>query len=81
LPKNRLIYLGVLVVAACALLYGAFHFTALVQPILPWTLGVGALLIVIGIFIEANKSKSAKALGHDVHSGEKEANSVRETTV
>jgi len=74
MPKNRLIYIGVLVIAACTLLYVAFQFTKFVQPILPYALGVGIVMVVGGFFWEAKKG-SANAL----KPGEKSADSIKET--
>jgi hypothetical protein len=74
MPKNRLIYVGVLFIAACALLFLAFKFTQFVQPILPYALGLGILMVVAGIFWEARKGK-AEAL----KPGAQTAESIRET--
>lgn len=81
MPKNRLIYIGVLVVGAVALLYGAFQFTKFVQPALPYALGVGAIMIVGGIFLEANKNKDAGRVVKNLHPGEAEASNIKETAL
>jgi hypothetical protein len=61
MPKNRFIYFGILIVAATALLWlGAEILTKIVY-IFPWTAGVGALLIVIGVLMEARKPKESVA--------------------
>ena len=73
MPKNRVIYLGVLVVAAAALLYLAFKFTQLVQWILPWAAGVGVLLIVVGVFMELAAAKNLKGLAPGEIADEKSA--------
>jgi hypothetical protein len=74
MPKNRLIYLGVLVVAASALLFLAFKFTQLVQPALPYSLGVGVLMIIGGIFWEAKKGSAA-----GLKPGDQSAENIKET--
>jgi undecaprenyl pyrophosphate phosphatase UppP len=76
MPKNRFIYVGVLVVAAVALIYLGYEFTKFVQPILPYALGVGALLIVFGMFMEARKGKTEA-----LKPSETSAENIRETTV
>lgn len=77
MPKNRLIYIGVLIIAACALLFVAFQFTKFVQPVLPWALGVGILFIVIGILWEAKKGRTADSL----KPGDTAAGSIKETSL
>lgn len=74
MPKNRLIYVGVLVIAACALLFVAFKFTAWVQPILPYALGLGIIMVVGGIFWEAKKGQAA-----GLKPGQDAADSIKET--
>jgi hypothetical protein len=60
MPKNKVIYTGILVIVASALLYIAAEFTALVKPILPWTGGAGVLTLVAGVFMELRKNSMAK---------------------
>lgn len=59
MPKNRMIYFGVLVVAASVLLFVSKWILNFVEPILPYSAGVGAALIVIGVLYEGRKSKEA----------------------
>ena len=80
MPKNRFIYVGVLVVAACALLFGALEFTKFVYPVLPYAAAAGAVLIVVGIVTESNKSKAA-ALAQGLKPGEIAADNVKDTRV
>ena len=77
MPKNRLIYIGVLTIAACALLYVAFQVTKFVQSALPYALGVGIVLIVVGIVWEAKKGKGSTAL----KPGEAAADSIKDTSL
>jgi len=81
MPKNRFIYIGVLVVAAVALIYLANEFTKFVMPVLPYVGALGAILIIAGVFIEANKSKGAMRLARDLKPGEAEAESITETKI
>lgn len=60
MPKNKVIYIGILVIVASALLYIAAEFTALVKPILPWTGGAGVLILLAGVFMELRKDSMAK---------------------
>lgn len=60
MPKNKVIYIGILVIVASALLYIAAEFTALVKPILPWTGGTGVLILLAGVFMELRKDSMAK---------------------
>lgn len=63
MPKNRLIYFGILVVSAAALMWlGAVVLHAL-RWFFPWAGAVGLLLIVIGVFWEGKKGKDASSLG------------------
>lgn len=75
MPKNRLIYIGVLVVAASALLYLSYVFTNFVRPAVPYAAGVGVVLILAGVFMEIGKSKNVKGLAP----GQTSAESVGET--
>jgi hypothetical protein len=55
MPKNRLIYYGVLFIAASALLWLGAELARLVAWILPYTGGFGVLLIILGIALELRK--------------------------
>jgi hypothetical protein len=61
MPKNRAIYVAVLVIAASGLLYLGNLLTTSVRPMLPWTTGIGILLLIVGIFYEAQAKKSIGA--------------------
>lgn len=60
MPRNRVLYLGVLVVAASALLYLGGVLIKLIEWILPWSAGVGVALILIGLWMELQKNKKPK---------------------
>ncbi len=60
MPRNRVMYVGVLVLSASALLYLGGVLIKLIEWILPWTAGAGVLLILIGIWMEAQKSRKPK---------------------
>ncbi|MEQ1823388.1 MAG: hypothetical protein ABL949_12840 [Fimbriimonadaceae bacterium] len=61
MPKNRLIYVGILVLSAAVLLWlGAVVLQAL-KWFFPWAGGVGLLLIVVGVLWEGKKGGKASA--------------------
>lgn len=57
MPKNRFIHIGVLVIAATALLYASEWILRNIKWILPYTGIAGAILVVIGVFLEMRKEK------------------------
>jgi hypothetical protein len=61
MPKNKFLYVGLLIVAATALLWLGAELLTKIEYIFKWTLGLGALLIVIGVFMEARKPKEPVA--------------------
>lgn len=61
MPKNKFIYYGILIIAATALLWAGYQITNIALMILPWTGGVGALTIIVGLVMEAKKSKDSDA--------------------
>lgn len=61
MPSNRVIYGGILIIAAAALLYLGKLLTNFVGPILPWVTGVGVVLMLVGIFMEAQGKRSRAA--------------------
>ncbi len=62
MPKNRIIYFGLLLVSASALLYIGGQIIRFIEWILPWTAGVGVVLILIGMWSEAQKNRKPKVL-------------------
>jgi len=61
MPKNRWIYIGILVVAACFLIYAATEIGNRIIGAVPWAAGIGAVLIIVGLVIESKKKKEAAA--------------------
>lgn len=58
MPTNKLIYFGVIVIAASALLWLGAELAKRVEWILPYTGVAGVLLCFIGLFMELQKKKS-----------------------
>jgi hypothetical protein len=65
MPSNRLIYLGILVVAASGLIWLGAILAKLVEWIVPYSLGIGVLAIVAGLVLESRKKRQA----HEASSG------------
>jgi hypothetical protein len=65
MPKNRLMYAGILIVAASALLWLGLKLTTITEPLLPWSTGAGIALILVGIFLEARQGKEALRPGSE----------------
>jgi hypothetical protein len=61
MPRNRVMYLGVLVLAASVLLWLGAVLLDYIRWILPWSTGVGIALILIGMIMELRRSSQAKA--------------------
>lgn len=59
MPKNRVIYLGVLVLVASVLLWTGAVVLSKLKDIFLWAGGAGILLIVVGLFLEARNGKEA----------------------
>jgi hypothetical protein len=68
MPSNRLLYYGILIVAASASIWLGAELTRRIEWITPWTGGLGALLIVLGLAQEARRRR-----GSAVQSGTKAA--------
>lgn len=60
MPKNRIIYLGLIVFVASVLLWIGAELTRRIDWLLPYTTGAGALLIVIGFLHETWRARSLK---------------------
>jgi hypothetical protein len=61
MPKNRWIYVGVVVIVATALLWIGAELTKRIVWILPYLGGAGVVLLVVGVGIElAKKSREKK---------------------
>lgn len=65
MPRNKLIYVGVLVVAASALLYIGGQIIRTIEWFLPWAAGAGVALILMGLFVEMRKSGKPKPIVND----------------
>jgi membrane-bound ClpP family serine protease len=65
MPRNRLMYIGVLVLAAAALLYIGGQVIRTIEWFLPWAAGIGVALILIGLFMEMQKSGKPKPIVND----------------
>ena len=57
MPKNKLMYFGVLVVVASALLWIGIEAGKRIEFFLPWAGGAGILMLVAGVFVEAANNK------------------------
>jgi hypothetical protein len=77
MPTNKLIYFGVIVIAASVLLWLGAELAKRVEWILPYTAGVGLLLMIVGMFIEMKKKKE----GHVEVATPIESGGIRSSTV
>lgn len=66
MPKNRVIYFGVLVTAGSALLWVGAVFLEKIKDVLIWFGLVGVAMIVAGVIPEARKNKATPT---DEHQG------------
>lgn len=64
MPKNKLLYYGLLIVAASALIYAGYWVVTTIIWFIPTTFGLGALLIILGLVQESKKKKSLNAPGN-----------------
>jgi len=58
MPSNRVMYIGVLLVAAAACIYVGAWLTKRIEWIVPYIFGLGALLLIAGMILEVRKRKS-----------------------
>jgi heme A synthase len=72
MPRNKAIYVGVLVVAASALLYIGGQIIRTIEWFLPWAAGVGVAQILIGLFAEMQKSRKPKPIASDTATTQRE---------
>ncbi|MCS7066643.1 MAG: hypothetical protein NZL85_10295 [Fimbriimonadales bacterium] len=61
MPRNKVMYVGVLVLAASVLLWLGAVLLRNIEWILPWSAGVGVALILIGMAMELRKGAQAKS--------------------
>lgn len=59
MPQNKLLYLGLLIVAASALIYFGAWLADHIRWAVPYAIGIGAVLIIVGLVLEARKKKAA----------------------
>lgn len=65
MPTNKIIYVGLLVIAASALLWVGAWLAKQVDWLLPYTGIAGILLVIVGMFTEVKKKKAAAAAQSD----------------
>jgi len=63
MPRNKVMYVGVLVLTASVLLYLGAVLLRNIEWILPWSAGVGVALIIVGLGMELRRKSQAKASG------------------
>jgi hypothetical protein len=68
-PSNKLIYYGVIVVAASALLWLGAELARLVSWTLPYAAAAGGVLIVLGVVMEIGKRRAPVEAPSAVESG------------
>jgi hypothetical protein len=61
MPKNRLIHFGALIVAASVLIWLGAHLTRRIEWIVPYAIGVGVALIVVGFLMEMRRQDKSVA--------------------
>ncbi len=61
MPRNKVMYVGVLVLTASVLLYLGAVLLRNIEWILPWSAGVGVALIIVGLGMELRRKSQAKA--------------------
>jgi hypothetical protein len=57
MPKNKLIYYGILLVAATALLGLGYYIIDKARPFVYGVAGIGLVMIILGMVMEAQKKK------------------------
>jgi hypothetical protein len=60
MPQNKLLYIGLLVIAASALIYVANWITNNIAYFVPIAFGIGCLFIILGLVQESKKKQAAK---------------------
>lgn len=61
MPKNRWIYVGILVVAAAALIWAATEIGTRIVGFMPYVGALGVVLIIVGLVLESKKKQEAEA--------------------
>jgi hypothetical protein len=57
MPKNKLIYYGILIIAATALLWLGYYIMQAAFYALPATAAIGIVMVILGMVMEAKKAK------------------------
>lgn len=65
MPKNKLIYYGVLLVAAAALLYLGYYVFTKAMAVMIAVASIGVIMIIVGLVMEAQKGKDPDAKKSD----------------
>lgn len=63
MPKSKVIYTGLILILASALLWVGAWLTKQIEFILPYTGILGILVCILGVVLEIKKSKEAKEQG------------------
>ncbi|MCG3146789.1 MAG: hypothetical protein PCFJNLEI_00223 [Verrucomicrobiae bacterium] len=61
MPKNRLLYAGIVVLVATALVWVGAELAKRIEWLLPYTAVIGIVLLVIGVAQEINHNRRAKS--------------------
>jgi|GEM_PF-816127 hypothetical protein len=61
MPRNKVMYVGVLVLTASVLLYLGAVLLRNIEWILPWSAGVGVALIILGLAMELRRKAQTQA--------------------
>lgn len=60
MPKNRVIYFGILILVASALLWLGAQLTKRIEWMLPYAAGIGLLMVIAGVVYEARNGFGKK---------------------
>lgn len=60
MPKNKLIYYGILLVAAAALLYLGYYVFSKAMAVVIAVAAIGIIMIIVGMAMESQKRKEAQ---------------------
>ncbi len=63
MPKSKIIYAGILIVAATALMWAGKYVLDKIEYFFPYAFGAGALVIVVGVLFELRKNSVQKGGG------------------
>lgn len=59
MPKNTFIYYGLLVIVAAAAIFAGSELSKRIEFAVPYVLGFGILLVIVGVVHEARKKRMA----------------------